>query len=130
MARMIKVNYKDIEEYEFEAGVTLKEVSEKLQNHYNYPILIGMVDNDITELNEELTRSCKVDFFDRSTTLGNSAYGRTTQFMLVVAVKELYGENVDVVIDFSIDKGYYCELKGVDIDKPDVTTPPGELIYI
>ena len=120
MARMIKVNYKDIEELEFEAGVTLKEVSEKFKNHYNYPILIGMVDNDITELTEELTRSCKVDFFDRSTTLGNSTYGRTTQFMLVVAVKELYGENVDVVIDFSIDKGYYCEIKGLDIDKPDI----------
>ena len=120
MARMIKVNYKDIEEYEFEAGVTLKEISEKFKNHYNYPILIGMVDNDITELNEELTRSCTVDFFDRSTTLGNSTYGRTTQFMLVVAVKELYGENVDVVIDFSIDKGYYCEIRGKEIDKPDV----------
>ncbi|MBR1718623.1 MAG: nucleoside kinase [Bacilli bacterium] len=120
MARMIKVNYKDIEEYQFEAGVTLKEISEKFQNHYNYPILIGMVDNDITELTEELTRSCTVDFFDKSSTLGNAAYGRTTQFMLVVAVKELYGENVDVVIDFSIDKGYYCEIKGKEIDKPDV----------
>ena len=120
MARMIKVNYKDIEEVEFEAGVTLKEVSEKFQNHYNYPILIGMVDNDITELNEELTRSCTVDFFDRSSSLGNSTYGRTTQFMLVVAVKELYGENVDVVIDFSIDKGFYCEIRGLEIDKPDV----------
>ncbi len=120
MARMIKVNYKNIEEVEFEAGVTLKEVSEKFQNHYNYPILIGMVDNDITELNEELTRSCTVDFFDRSSSLGNSTYGRTTQFMLVVAVKELYGENVDVVIDFSIDKGFYCEIRGLEIDKPDV----------
>lgn len=120
MARMIKVNYKDIEEIEFEAGVTLKEISEKFKNHYNYPILIGMVDNDITELTEEITRSCKVDFFDRSSSLGNSTYGRTTQFMLVVAVKELYGESVDVVIDFSIDKGYYCEIRGVEIDKPDV----------
>ena len=120
MARMIKVNYKDIEELEFEAGVTLKEISEKFKNHYNYPILIGMVDNDITELTEEITRSCKVDFFDRSSSLGNSTYGRTTQFMLVVAVKELYGESVDVVIDFSIDKGYYCEIRGVEIDKPDV----------
>ena len=120
MARMIKVNYKDIEEVEFEAGVTLKEIGEKFKNHYNYPILIGMVDNDITELTEEITRSCKVDFFDRSSSLGNSTYGRTTQFMLVVAVKELYGESVDVVIDFSIDKGYYCEIRGTEIDKPDV----------
>ena len=118
MARMIKVNYKDIEEYEFEAGVTLKEIADKFQNHYNYPILIGMVDNDITELNEEITRSCTVDFYDRSSTLGNSTYGRTTQFMLVVAVKELLGDGVDTIIDYSIDKGYYCEIRGAEIDKP------------
>lgn len=118
MARTIKVNYKDIETYEFEAGVTLKEVSEKFQKHYNYPILIGIVDNDITELTEELTRSCSVDFYDRSTTLGNSTYGRTTQFMLIVAIKELLGENAEVIIDFSIDKGYYCEVRGAEIDKP------------
>lgn len=118
MARTIKVNYKDIETYEFEAGVTLKEISEKFQNHYNYPILIGVVDNDITELTEEITRSCSVDFYDRSTTLGNSTYGRTTQFMLVVAIKELLGDEAEVIIDFSIDKGYYCEVRGVEIDKP------------
>ena len=118
MARKIKVNYRDLETYEFEAGVTLKEVSETFQRHYNYPIIIGMVDNDITELTEEITRSCKVDFYDRSSTLGNSVYGRTTQFMLVVAVKELLGEDVETVIDYSIDKGYYCEIKGAEIDKP------------
>ena len=118
MARTIKVNYKDIETYEFEAGVTLKEISEKFQNHYNYPILIGVVDNDITELTEEITRSCSVDFYDRSTTLGNSTYGRTTQFMLVVAIKELLGDEAEVIIDFSTDKGYYCEVRGVEIDKP------------
>ena len=118
MSKIIKVNYKDLETYDFEAGTTLKEISEKFQNHYNYPILIGMVDNDITELSEEITRSCKVDFFDRSSTLGNSTYGRTTQFMIVEAVKEVLGDNVDTIIDYSIDKGYYCEVKGAEIDKP------------
>lgn len=118
MARMIKVNYKDIETYEFEAGTTLKEISEKFQNHFNYPILIGMVDNDITELTEEINRSCNVEFYDRSSMLGNNTYGRTTQFMLIVAVRELFGDDVEVIIDHSIDKGYYCEIKNYEIDKP------------
>lgn len=118
MAKTIKVNYHDIEEFEFEAGVTLNEISKKFQKHYNYPILIGMVDNDIMELTDEINRSCNIDFFDRSSMLGHSIYARTTQFMIVVAVKELLGENVEVIIDFSIDKGYYCEVVGADIDKP------------
>lgn len=118
--RTIKVNYHDIETIEFNSGITLKQISEKFQNHYNFPILVGMVDNNITELNENITRSCKIDFFDRSSGLGSGIYGRTTQFMLIVAVKKLLGEEAEIVIDYSIDKGYYCEIKGVDIDKSTV----------
>jgi len=118
MTKTIKVNYKDIEVLEFNAGVTLKEISESFQRNFNYPILIGMVDNDITELTEQITRSCKVEFFDRSTSLGNNTYERTTQFMLIVAVKELLGEDVETIIHHSMDKGYYCEIKGAEIDKP------------
>lgn len=118
MAKMIKVNYKDIETLEFEAGTPLKIISDSFQKNFNYPILIGMVDNNVTELTEKITRSCKVEFFDRSTGLGNGTYGRTTQFMLIVAVKRVLGEEAEVIIDYSIDKGYYCEIKGVSIDKP------------
>lgn len=118
--RTIKINYRDLETVEFNSGVTLKQISEKFQNRYNFPILVGMVDNNITELNENITRSCRLDFFDRSSGLGNGIYGRTTQFMLIVAVKKLLGEEAEIIIDYSIDKGYYCEIKGVDIDKSTV----------
>lgn len=120
MSKKIKVNYKDIDTYEFDSGVTLKEISETWQTKYNYPILVGMVDNNITELNEHITRSCKVDFFDRESGLGNGIYGRTTQFMLVVAIKQVLGADAEVIIDYSIDKGYYCEIKNVDVDKSDI----------
>lgn len=118
MTKTIKINYRDIETIEFNSNVTLKEISEKFQNKYNYPILVGMVDNNVTELGETITRSCKVDFFDRSSGLGNGIYGRTTQFMLIVAIKKVLGEDTEAIIDYSIDKGYYCEIQNVDIDKP------------
>lgn len=118
MTKKIKINYKDLDILEFDSGTTLKEISDNFKNNYNYPILIGMVDNNITELEEKITRSCKVDFFDRSSGLGNGVYGRTTQFMLIVAVKKLLGNNVETIIHHSIDKGYYCEIQGASIDKP------------
>lgn len=118
MAKKIKINYRDLEMLEFDTGTTLKEISDSFQKNYNYPILVGMVDNNIVELEENITRSCKVDFFDRSSGLGNGIYGRTTQFMLIVAVKKVLGADAEVIIDHSIDKGYYCEIKGVEIDKP------------
>lgn len=120
MNKSININYKDIEEKQFEPGTTLKEISKSFQNHFNYPILVGKVDNNIVELNEEINRSCKVEFFDRSTGLGNGIYGRTLQFMVIVAVKRLYGKETEVIIHYSIDKGFFCEIIGTEIDKSSV----------
>lgn len=120
MAKIIKVNFKDVEIKEFMSGIKLLEIADNFKKHYNYPILAAKVDSNIVELSEPLTRSCKIDFMDRSDSTGNAIYGRTLQFLLVVAVKKLLGESTDIVIDFSIDKGFYVEVVGSDIDKSTV----------
>lgn len=117
MPRTIKVNYKDLETKEFPVGATLLEISHAFDRYYNYPILIGKVDNNITELNEPITRSCTVDFYDRSSGTGNSIYGRTMQLVLVLAMKRILGEKAEVIIQHSIDKGFYCEIENVSIDQ-------------
>jgi uridine kinase len=118
MEKKISISFRGSDIKEFDSGVTLYEISKSYKRYFNYPILIGTVDNDIVELSEKITRSCTVDFYDRSSEVGNGIYSRTTQFLLILAVKELFGDNVDVVIENSIDKGYYCEIHGVEIDKP------------
>ena len=130
MSRMIKINFRNIETKEFEAGVKLKEISESFKHYFNYPILVGKIDNDITELDEAITRSYEIDFFDRSSGIGNSIYGRTVQFLLVIAVKKLLGEDVEVRIEHSIDKGFYCEIKDVEIDKPIIKKLEEKMIEI
>ena len=118
MEKKIIVSFRSGEVKEFNAGVTLYEISKSFKQYFNYPILIGTVDNDLVELSEKITRSCSVDFYDRSSEVGNQIYSRTTQFLLILAVKELFGEKAEVAIEHSIDKGYYCEIDGVEIDKP------------
>lgn len=118
--RMININYKDLETKEYMVGTTLLEISKDFQKNFNYPILIGRIDNNVTELNEPINRSGKVEFFDRSSGLGNGIYGRTAQFMLIVACKRLLGEKTEVKINYSIDKGFYCEVLNNDIDKSTV----------
>ncbi len=127
MAKRIKINFRDLETLEFDSGVTLLEVSEYFKKYFNYPILIGKVDNDLAELNENLTRNYKVDFYDRSSGIGNSVYGRTLQFMLVVAIKKVFGESTEVMIEYSIDKGFYCELVGASLDKKKLQKVEDEL---
>ncbi|MBE6147724.1 MAG: nucleoside kinase [Firmicutes bacterium] len=118
MNKKISVTFRSGEVKEFDVGVTLYEISKSFSQYYNYPILIGTVDNDLVELSEKINRSCTVDFYDRSSEVGNQIYSRTTQFLLILAVKELFGDAAEVVIEHSIDKGYYCEINGVEIDKP------------
>ena len=118
MARKISINFRDLETIEVDAGTTLQEIAKHFKHYFNYPILVGKVDNHITSLNEIITRSAKIDLYDLSTGLGNEVYGRTCQFLLVVAVKKLFGDDANLVIEYSIDKGFYCEIEGVKFDKP------------
>ena len=117
MAKKIKINFRDLKTVEFNTDVTLLEVSKHFEQYFNYPILIGKVDNDLAELNEHLSRSYNVDFYDRSTGTGNSVYGRTLQFILIVAVKKLLGKDANLMIEYSIDKGFYCEITNKSLDK-------------
>lgn len=117
MPRTIKVNYKNLETKEFLTGTCLKTISESFSKYYNYPILIGKVDNNMTELNEPITRSCSIDFYDRSSGVGNSIYGRTAQFLLIVAIKKVLGNDTEVIIENSIDKGFYAKITNEKINK-------------
>lgn len=117
MDQMIKVSFKGKETKEFLEETTLLEVSRNFEKNYNYPILIAKVDNDIEELSDKVFKKCNVDFYDRSSYVGNYIYCRSLQFILVVATKKVLGKNVDVVIEHSMDKGFYCEIKNQEIDK-------------
>ena len=121
MDKMIKVNFRNLVSLDFPKGTTLLEISKSFQKYFNYPILIAKVDNDLVELAETIDKKCDVDFYDRSSLTGNGIYGRSLQFILIVAVKRVLGETSRVVIEHSIDKGFYCEIIGEDIDKPIVT---------
>ena len=85
MTRMFKVNYKD-ETFEVEEGTTLIEIAKKCQKYYNFPIMAAKVDNDIVGLNYEISKKCDVEFFDRSSALGNDVYSNSAYMMMILAI--------------------------------------------
>lgn len=115
MEKEITVTYKNTDPIKFNKDTSLYEISKTYQKYFSYPIVAAKVNNDIVGLNEKLSKSSEVTFYDRSSYHGNSTYSRTLQFILIVAVYELFGSNVDVTIEHSIDKGFYCEMSGIDI---------------
>ena len=118
MEKVIKVNYQNKETKEFINETTLLEISESFKKYYNYPILIANVNNDLVELSEKVTGKCKVDFSDRSSSVGRSVYERSACLMLIVATKKVLGEVAELYVEHSMDNGIFCRIKGVSFDKP------------
>lgn len=117
MEKMVKVTFRGKVTKEFPADTTLAEVAHSFQKYFNYPILAAKLDNVVVNLNREIEKKCEVDFFDRSSTEGNTVYTSSANFMLIVAIHRLFGPGVDVTIEHSIDRGIYCELIGKKLDK-------------
>lgn len=115
MTKLITVTYKG-KEKKYPIGITLKEISKDFNNDYKYPILISEVNNNIRELSDEVLKDIDVKFFDRSSNVGLSTYGRTLQFILVYALKRINAK-AHLRIENSIDKGFYCEVSGVELNK-------------
>lgn len=114
MNKMIKIEYNN-NIYEFMEDTTLKEISEKFKGDFAYPILVARVDNEIEELTYKVGKKCKIDFYDRSSLLGNAVYSRAVHFMMIVAIKKVLGADAEVRIEHSIDKGVYCTLENKEI---------------
>lgn len=117
MNKKIKVTFRGNEVLEFDEGTTYKQISECFKHHFNYDIVVAKVDNDIVDLSDTLKKKCNVDFFDRSSSLGNSIYARSARFILILAVRDILGENVKIVTEHSMDHGVYCTIEGAEINR-------------
>lgn len=116
MDNNIKVTFR-LETKEFPEGTTFKTISESFKHYFNYDILVAKVDNDIVDLSETLKKKCTVEFYDRSSDLGNSIYARSARFILILAVENVLGKSSKVVIEHSMDHGVYCTIEGVELNK-------------
>ena len=117
MDRKYKVSFRGSKPLEFEEGTTYKEISEYFKDNFNYDILVARVDNTLTDLSETLKKDCEIDFFDRSSGIGNSVYKRSVRFILVLAIKNLFGDEADVIIGNNIDNGTYFFVQNVEMNE-------------
>jgi len=93
----IKINYKNKEIREFPMDVSLYEIGKEFQKDYEFPIIAARVDNVMEDLSQQLSKKATVDFYDRSSVTGNAVYSRAVHFLMIVALKKILGENIEVV---------------------------------
>lgn len=109
MNKKIKLIYNGIT-YEFDETISFKEIANKFQKYYNYDILCAKVDNDIVDLSDNVKKGGTIEFFDRSSELGNSIYFNSAIFILILAVKNVLGDKALLITEHSMDHGVYCSI--------------------
>ena len=117
MDRKYKVSFKSEKPLEFEEGTTYKEISEHFKDRFKYDILVAKTDNTLVDLSDTLKKDCNIDFFDRTSSIGNAVYRRSVRYILVLAVKNLFGDTADVIIGNNIDNGTYFFVQNIEMNE-------------
>jgi len=121
MKEMITVNILGVGEVSTARGTSLFELSEKYASERKRPILLAKVDSELQDLARPVLYDSKIEFLDITNPQGYRAYQRGLSFLLVYAVKAVYGKKSRLVIAHSINKNLCCEMpeleEGISIEK-------------
>lgn len=84
--------------------------------------LVAYVDNKLKDLNFKIYNPHSIEFLDYSHPDGYRCYSRTLCFLLQRVIHKLYPQ-YQLVIDYNLPNGLYCELIKIPIEKLDNYSP-------
>ncbi|MFV0522746.1 MAG: nucleoside kinase [Mangrovibacterium sp.] len=100
-------------EKQYELGTSLRTVCADQEIVLKYPVIGALVNNTIKDLDFVLVKSKQIEFIDYTHREGQRIYRRSLQFLLYVAVRQIFPQ-VKLQIQNGISKGCYCELSGLE----------------
>jgi uridine kinase len=95
--------------YQYSKDVTLEEIYTEHQDKLKYPIILARVNNRLRELTQKISIDSTVEFLDLTSCEGSRAHVNGLVFILLYAVKKLYGPGANVVVQHSLDRGIYIQ---------------------
>ena len=101
--------------FQVEEGITFEEVAKKFQSQFQGMIVLAKQKNKLKELSKKIKESGEIFFYDISNIEAMRVYHRSVSFLMVKAVKQLLGLKASVVIEHSIHKSFYCEIRVKDV---------------
>lgn len=102
---------------EYARGTSFKEIAADFQKDYKEDIALVMIGHRLQELNKLVTEDCQLTFVTTADDAGHKAYKRSATLLMLkamydVAEMEDVGQIEKIMVDFSVDKGLYCIMKG------------------
>ena len=107
-------NQKLLEEVSLKKGTLLFDAEKR--HAFRYPIILARLNNELAELHNKIVEDCSIEFLDITSSFGFRAYQNSVTFMMIHAVKKLFGKKTRVVINHSINKNYYCHIEGMNAE--------------
>lgn len=95
--------------YEYPREMSLEEVSKEFMDSYKYPIILARVGNTLKEMGTTLTKDATIEFLDLTSREGNRVHISGLTYLIIYAVKSLFGPNANIYVQHSLDKGLYIE---------------------
>ncbi len=102
---VITINNKD--KYEFNKGVSLREIINTIKDD---DIICGLCNGRIVNYDDTFSKNSKIELYDVNNKVGNKIYEKGLLLLFEACVKEVMGDDTEVVVCFSIDKGVYCQV--------------------
>ncbi len=107
---MVTITLNSGEKKQIKSGTTLLEILKMIPKP-KYQIVAASVNNQLRDLKYEITEPSKIEFIDLSSELGNRIYVKSLCLVFIRATREVI-PNSEVMIEHSLSKGLYCEVKG------------------
>ena len=98
--------------FQYPVGTTLEQVAKDVCSYYSAPIMLARMNGHLSELKKEIVSDAVIDFVTTEEKAGTEAYRRAATLILSKVVSDIYGPKVDLIVQFSMHKGYYCEIVG------------------
>ncbi len=95
--------------YEYPREISLEEVSKEFMDSYQYPIVVARVGNALKEMSAILSKDATIEFMDLTSREGNRVHISGLTYLIIYAVKTLFGPNANIYVQHSLDKGLYIE---------------------
>ena len=95
--------------YTYSKNITLQEIYMEHQDTHKYPIILAKVNNRLRELSYKIAENCTVEFIDLTSSEGNRAHVNGLVFVLLYAIKKLFGKGANIIVSHSLDKGVYIQ---------------------
>lgn len=92
-------------------GTTFQELAKDFQQEFKGTILLAKQTNRFRELSSVIRKDDEIAFLDITNIDAMRVYRRGVSFLMVKAVKDLLGKEASVVVEHSLHKSYYCEIR-------------------